>query len=546
MAKISLTRLGLLGIVVVAAGLRLWAFRQPYLHAEQELIPLNALTGLVRGDWRPDIPVHGAAFLYLLRTLYAGWGMAGQLSGVWQDQLDVLASFLRDPWPFLLVGRALVVAAGLATVWLVARVGRMVGSIPGGLVGAALLAVTFVHVRQSVYLWYDVPAGLAVLGAVAAALRAQRLATVGAFIVTGALAGLAVASKHPMAPVVVPVALAVWWTARPSDRLRAMLATALPALGMYTLLCPYTILELPRFLQWTNTTAIAVVHAGAAAASLPTLIWLGLGIVTPMLAVVGVALRVRRAPRETILLAAFPIVYLAILGAAPRLHLRYLAPVAPFACLFAGLGLASVARRFGRSHGGVLLAGLTVLVAAGPCAQSMAFVRLLARDDTRLQAGRWIEANVKPGTPLEVPALNGYPNPVLPLNAELLGFQFPAWAAALRARGVGTPERSWPLRFRRGVFGDPLTDERPAASIVVTAEHPSALRESNTPREWIERLPGFGYRPVAQFRGFWEPLDAVFDPIEADYTPLARFGQVVRPGPNITIWMRGERSASPG
>jgi hypothetical protein len=48
---------------------------------------------------------------------------------------------------------------------------------------------------------------------------------------------------------------------------------------------------------------------------------------------------------------------------------------------------------------------------------------------------------------------------------------------------------------------------------------------------------------VARFEAFREPIPAsvVYEPVEADYVPLAGFGALIRPGPNVTVWELPER-----
>ena len=51
--------------------------------------------------------------------------------------------------------------------------------------------------------------------------------------------------------------------------------------------------------------------------------------------------------------------------------------------------------------------------------------------------------------------------------------------------------------------------------------------------------------PVARFIGYPDDAGraALFDPIDANYTPLRGFGIVRQPGPNIVVW---RLAAGPG
>jgi hypothetical protein len=130
-----------------------------------------------------------------------------------------------------------------------------------------------------------------------------------------------------------------------------------------------------------------------------------------------------------------------------------------------------------------------------------------------------------------------HPDPLLPRNADDLQWEYPEWAAALRARGVGDPARTWPAAYLRR-WGTPVPGWEPRQRFVVTASHPAVLSNMNPPVPAIVALHFAHARVVAEFRGVPDPLPAgvVYDRREADYLPLAGFGAVARPGPNITIW----------
>src|SRR5262249_42187919 len=152
---------------------------------------------------------HGAGLFDVLRALFACWYAVGRALGVYADRLDFLAAFLRDPQPFVLVGRAVVVACAVASVWLVGTVGTRCFGRAAGIAGALLLAGTFAHVRESHHVWPDVPAGAAALVATAAALAASERTGWRPAALAGAAGGLALAAKHSAFAAALPVALGV-------------------------------------------------------------------------------------------------------------------------------------------------------------------------------------------------------------------------------------------------------------------------------------------------------------------------------------------------
>jgi hypothetical protein len=169
--------------------------------------------------------------------------------------------------------------------------------------------------------------------------------------------------------------------------------------------------------------------------------------------------------------------------------------------------------------------------------QSATFVRVLAREDTRSQAGAWIAAHLPPGTPLTMPDAVPYLNPILPPDRARLQLEFPAFAAALLARGLGDPAHTYPTDYLR-FFGVDAPASAHPQRIVVTAHHPVVTQALNIPPAFEDRLRAEGAQPLAEFAGVREPVPAgvIYDPIDADYLPLTGAAQIDRPGPTVTIW----------
>ena len=86
-------------------------------------------------------------------------------------------TYITDPTPYYLIGRAVVAACGVASVYLVYRLGKEAFSRPVGLLAALFLAVEPLHVRYSHVAVTDVPAtmfGLLALAAVPAGVAPPR------------------------------------------------------------------------------------------------------------------------------------------------------------------------------------------------------------------------------------------------------------------------------------------------------------------------------------------------------------------------------------
>jgi hypothetical protein len=142
-----------------------------------------------------------------------------------------------------------------------------------------------------------------------------------------------------------------------------------------------------------------------------------------------------------------------------------------------------------------------------PLLDSIAFDRVLGREDTRSLATSWIAENLPPGTPVMVS--EGYGAPRIP--------------AGYPVREVG---------FRLGAVRE---GERAGFAHLVTHEHPALYRFSRVDESLKERLDSAVLLArFVPFRGGLAP--GLYDELDAFYVPYQRPGSVERPGPLVSIW----------
>lgn len=503
----------------------------------QEHFPRNAIVALVQHDWRPFGLLHGALLFDVLRVLYTFGYVVARAGGVVQDRLDVLAAFVTDPFPFIVVGRAVIASAAVCSLGLSIVLAGRLAAAPAAAAGAALLLGTMVvQVREAHHIWLDLPAGCAALAATLAALRLLDRPSLAAAALAGAAAGLTLAAKHSAFPIAVTVACAALLA--PGRGRTARLATVAAAmLAVFVLLSPYVVLEARatfEMLRMQGMVTFAPVRRGL---PLGELVGLGIGWPACALAVVGLGVSAFRRPRHALVAASFPVLALVVLAPAQVTFLRYLAPTAPFVAVFAAVGAAALAARVAPRWAASLTLALTLAAAFPQARESLAHVRVLGWEDTRVTAGRWIRAHVPPGTPMTLPDATGYPNPVLPPDRLQLDVRYPRLGAALAARGLADPARIHPMRYL-SFFDRPAGGLDPLPRWVVTAEHPVILAPMNATPETLDRLRAAGARPVARFTGIDGPPspDTRWDPIDADYPPLRGAAAITAPGPNLTVW----------
>lgn len=206
------------------------------------------------------------------------------------------------------------------------------------------------------------------------------------------------------------------------------------------------------------------------------------------------------------------VVAIAVLGhcivllANPLTAARNFLPALPGLAALVGGVIVAAASRLSRSDAtmALLAATFALVITARPLSDSMRYVRLLSKADTRAVAAKWIEENVEPGVPIR-----GWGTP-----AGLVQRGLPR----LRGRQITRAPRT-PAKWRR---------MRPG--ILVHHRYPLAFSRVPLPAVGHDLLRLAAFSPAAD-----ELDDAVFADY-ASYLPISGFGSLERPGPWIEIY----------
>jgi hypothetical protein len=404
-------RRSLLGIaLVLSAGavLRFWGARHAALApVEGEIIdPVVQL--LHTGSYRPHALTHPTLPVYLHAAVAVVHFLWGAILGRWASIGDFNALQIIA-W-----GRACSALLGTAALAVVYRIGARWGA-RHALLAAGLMAVMPPHVAVSREISGGAPFTLFAALTLLLSLEACEQKSRARFAAAGAAAGLAAGSHYAGALTILLPLVAAWMT-RTDDSSRAARAALafLAAIAAFVIVTPLTAGDLPAFL---NGFAIAAAPARVGTADmvdpfqelLSALQWPGL-----ILAFSGLSLAVVRAitgPGHTrwTLLAAFPLVYFALLAWHGATSSAIVLPMLPAATVLAAIAVisgVSQLRRFDipRAARTALIAALTIAAVLPPAVLSVALVR----DAGRGSADRRVQIDdVGPAAQLRHPARHG-------------------------------------------------------------------------------------------------------------------------------------------
>ena len=391
-------------ILIAAAVLRVVGLGAgiPHAMAAGEAPIVERAVAMMRaGSLHPHSFEQPSLFLYLQAATATARFVAGATRGEWAS-LDAVA-----PADFYLWGRGLTAAFGTLTVLIVYLIGLRWGTRPA-LLGAGLLAVMPLHVRESHYVLTHVPLTFFIAVTWLLALRAHEQPRAGTFAAAGTAAGLAAATSYAGALALLLPLVALWMTpaTRPSRITAALLMSAAFAAG-FLLGAPYTVLDLPGFLNGYAALMAAPAHGAP-----PGGIWtdylgeLRRGLQWPafLLMLGGGALALVRATRgpgrvRWTLALAFPILYLWLLSRGTTVFGRHLLPLVPFVCILTATAVVSgvsLLRRFSipRSLRTALIVGLTVATLLPAAVASIRFARAARQAGTATLAYSWIAEHV--------------------------------------------------------------------------------------------------------------------------------------------------------
>jgi len=254
-----------LGILALAFILRIWgvAFGLPHLYHADEPIVVNHALAYGTGDLNPHFFRIPPLVSYLLFFVYGLYFLAGKAFGLFGSLQDFEFLFYADPTSFYLIGRIVLgVILGTLTVGLFYRLIKKHFCRETALIGAFFLAVCFLHVRASHYIYADVPLLMVMLmafcvffqmldqdatvptGGLPAGRRGLSLFKL--HLLAGGVIGLAVATKYNGIALVIPYLYVSWVSSEKRKLPLLWLSSGLMALAVYALLNPYGFLDWPR------------------------------------------------------------------------------------------------------------------------------------------------------------------------------------------------------------------------------------------------------------------------------------------------------------
>lgn len=535
------------GALVVGLALRLWGldFGLPHTSVRpDESILVHRALAVAGGQWNPGFFNYPSFHIYLLSLAFGAFYVVSLLLGSTSGTQDFLLAFLLDSSHIYLVGRGVTVLMGTATIAAAWHLAKSVGGRSAGAPAAILLAAAMLHVRDSHFLTVDVPVTCWTTAALVALVQHARSGDRRALVFGSILLGLAISTKYNAALLVPALLVAVFKAPGQNRHNNALLASGVLALAFFGG-SPFIALDPLAFwrdfvFEWQH---FGRGHAGQDPGNgwiyhLTFTLRHGLGLPALLAALAGLAwMGYRRSAADLVVLTAVA-AYFAVAGGGNSLFVRYALPLLPLLCVAAAVGIGHLLRQ--RPARAAVLAAV---LAAPSMLASVQQVRMMALDDTRELARRWIESHVDSGARIGMTG-SDYGHPRLHPTSECLQRRLEEarqhhqagrrLQLALNLSGY-PPDPAYDLvELRQQVVPGDL--QRTGIDWLIVQRHP--LPYAQVPTGLESDLAGRSPAVVFEPAGLQMPLSA-FDRLDAWYLPYAGHVGMTRPGPELRIYRLG-------
>jgi len=320
------------------------------------------------------------------------------------------------------MGRILIATIGSVTVGVFFFIGRRFFSPTIGLISAAILSTTFLHVSESHYIKDDVLALFFASLGLYALLALNESGRFRAWVWAGILLGLATAAKWFHALWIIPFCLVGIWTRWSDLKLHSRWwqwwgAGLLSWTVGFALLTPCVILDLRGLLEGIRGLDESNLHPWVSSEGQPP--WLfyltehirnGFGFPIEVAGIIGLPLFVRRYDRRAIIILIFPVVFYVFYLSRGTNMARYAIALLPaFALVSADFAVTTTCFLCRKRRSQAILYATWCAILIGPgMINSLRYIQLLRCPDTRASAKEWINMHVSEGSLLAVEGHRGF------------------------------------------------------------------------------------------------------------------------------------------
>ena len=386
-------------------------FGLPNIYHADETIVVNHALAYGTGDLNPHFFRIPPLISYIIFFEYGIYYLLGTIFGFFSSIVDFQNLFLEDPTSFFLIGRITVgVIAGTTSVYFIYLLGSRIFSEAVGIISAFFLSLTFLHVRNSHYIYLDIMMVLFIILTYIFIFKFLETGLRRDYVFAGCFAGAATAIKYNAALLLAPFIagyLINYFTNRNDGKIRSVntnTVIAFISMGLtFIVLNPYCILDMKFFLA--SFASETHVQGGVGFFHhLKHSLFQGLGMPLFTLCLIGFFYAVCRLSRKLIVFISFPLVFYLVNVNFSQPHARYVLPLIPFLLILAAWFLESTLFKEGMPtlKAKILITAVSMMVVLPTGIKSVYSDYLFSKKDTRTLAKEWVEDNIPYGSRIAI------------------------------------------------------------------------------------------------------------------------------------------------
>ena len=408
----------MLSVVLCGLSLRLYGinFGLPYLYNSDEPLFVDAAMQMLSAhSLNPNwFGVPASTTIYLSAALYSVIFGAGVALGFFANPSDFKVLYVQNPAILYLSGRLIIACFGAATIPLVYMIGRRLFNRWTGVLAAALVALSPVHVYYSKLIRPDVQMSFLTLAAFWFCLKILERPTLLSYVMAGFLIGLGTATKYPAIVVALVIVLA-HILSKPqqwSDHAKLLASGLASVVGLFVG-SPYLLVKYEQALREVAMEARPSHLSATGEGLIQNIVWYLTGPLSHavstaglLLGVIGIALCVIQKERSKWLLIAFPVIFFLFICSLNLRWERWIVPVIPPLCILSAHTIFRIASRIGQTFKPAIgiSTALLLFLGVGSFLLHEDFLQgqMLSAPETRTLARDWIIDTVPQGSRLLV------------------------------------------------------------------------------------------------------------------------------------------------
>ncbi len=416
-------------ILLIAAILRFWGIWHdyPFSYYPDEVHFVKRSLAFGSGDLNPHWFHKPAFFMYLLFFEYGLFYVLGKIAGIFPNVDAFTAYYFKNAGPFILIGRVTVTLFGIATVYLVYRIGERFWSKQAGIYASLLLALCYGHIFSGQDVKADVPTTFFTVLSIYYLLRVCCEGFKSRdYILAGLFAGLGTASKYYSIALLPCILLIVMYEIIKNRKVNAFLKylySLIAFWGIYFMVSPYNFLDplgrrstFKKIVQLWNTIVpwkfdLYKLQGERSAEFLADnyegnyigksifnyldvfFSFEGVGIVIGVIFMLSIILFLRNISIKKIALLSFPVLFsvVSIIINPSYTEPRHQLIIYPFLSVIAGVIIFEISGKLKNIKFVNIILGILLIFPLSSVIKNNVF---MSRPDTRTVAKYWIEANI--------------------------------------------------------------------------------------------------------------------------------------------------------